>query len=532
MDRLVWATSATARPRSRCAPRSRRSRTGSRSRCWCRPPSSRSSTQHVRAQRFAAFPVRVAHARRFVPPKKEQERDRRRPRGRQVDVVIGTHRILLEGRRTSRDLGLLVVDEEQRFGVAHKERLKQMRTRGRRPDAVRDADPAHAAPGARRDPRHVASSRRRRRTGCRSRRASPRTTTGSCATRSRASSTAAARSSSSTTGSRRSRPRPSACGASCPARASRSATARWPRAMLERVMLDFDDGELRRPRLHHDHRVGPRHPERQHDHHRPRRHVRPGPALPAARPRRPLRSRRAYATCSTAAGSGSHRRRAQAARRRSSAPPSWAPASRSRSRTSRSAAPATSSAPSSTASWRRSASRCTPGCSRRRSTSCAAAGRRRSASPVRLDLPGPPTCPTTTSPTPAPSWRRTAGSRTCAPRRTRMHCARSCGTGTGRSRPPSRDCSPRSGCGWRPRPRACRRCASEERRVTLKWARMPDRREVGVALQVAGLRPDTASNQVRVPVGSGTGPDRGGAASARGAAGQRLKTARTSGWNR
>jgi transcription-repair coupling factor (superfamily II helicase) len=46
----------------------------------------------------------------------------------------------------------------------------------------------------------------------------------------------------------------------------------------------------------------------------------------------------------------------------------------------------------------------------------------------------------------------------------------------------------------------------EDRRVTLKWARMPDRREVSVALQVAGLRPDTASNQVRIPVAAGAGP--------------------------
>ena len=40
---------------------------------------------------------------------------------------------------------------------------------------------------------------------------------------------------------------------------------------LEQVMLDFADGEARRPRLHDDHRVRPRHPERQHDHHQPRR---------------------------------------------------------------------------------------------------------------------------------------------------------------------------------------------------------------------------------------------------------------------
>ena len=47
---------------------------------------------------------------------------------------------------------------------------------------------------------------------------------------------------------------------------------------------------------------------------------------------------------------------------------------------------------------------------------------------------------------------------------------------------------------------------AEERQVTFKWARMPDRRELSVALQVAGLRPETASNQVRIPVGTGRDP--------------------------
>ncbi len=46
----------------------------------------------------------------------------------------------------------------------------------------------------------------------------------------------------------------------------------------------------------------------------------------------------------------------------------------------------------------------------------------------------------------------------------------------------------------------------EDRRVTLKWTRMPDRHAVSVALQVAGLRPETASNQVRIPVGPGRDP--------------------------
>ncbi|MEO6295348.1 MAG: transcription-repair coupling factor [Candidatus Limnocylindria bacterium] len=47
---------------------------------------------------------------------------------------------------------------------------------------------------------------------------------------------------------------------------------------------------------------------------------------------------------------------------------------------------------------------------------------------------------------------------------------------------------------------------AEEHQVTLKWTRMPDRRTVSVALQVAGLRPDTASNQVRIPVAPGRDP--------------------------
>ena len=71
-----------------------------------------------------------------------------------VDILIGTHR-LLQKDVSFKDLGLVVIDEEQRFGVAHKEHLKQMRARGRRADAVRDADPAHAAHVARRHPRHV-----------------------------------------------------------------------------------------------------------------------------------------------------------------------------------------------------------------------------------------------------------------------------------------------------------------------------------------------------------------------------------------
>ena len=62
----------------------------------------------------------------------------------EVDVVIGTHKLL--GKEIAfKDLGLLVVDEEQRFGVTHKERLKKLRKLGGRADAHRHAHPAHAA---------------------------------------------------------------------------------------------------------------------------------------------------------------------------------------------------------------------------------------------------------------------------------------------------------------------------------------------------------------------------------------------------
>jgi transcription-repair coupling factor (superfamily II helicase) len=77
-------------------------------------------------ERFAAFPVTVAMLSRFVSPR-EQARILDDVAAGKIDVVIGTHRLLSRDVRF-KDLGLLVVDEEQRFGVAHKERLKQLRT--------------------------------------------------------------------------------------------------------------------------------------------------------------------------------------------------------------------------------------------------------------------------------------------------------------------------------------------------------------------------------------------------------------------
>ena len=84
--------------------------------------------QHVRTfdQRFAAFPATVRLLSRAVAAR-EQAATLAGLAAGSVDVVVGTHRLLSKDVRF-RDLGLLVVDEEQRFGVAAKERLKQLRT--------------------------------------------------------------------------------------------------------------------------------------------------------------------------------------------------------------------------------------------------------------------------------------------------------------------------------------------------------------------------------------------------------------------
>jgi len=76
-------------------------------------------------QRFAAFPVTVEMISRFRSPKQQKEILQKVETGK-VDILIGTHRLLSKDVKFS-DLGLLIVDEEQRFGVRHKERLKQLR---------------------------------------------------------------------------------------------------------------------------------------------------------------------------------------------------------------------------------------------------------------------------------------------------------------------------------------------------------------------------------------------------------------------
>ncbi len=85
------------------------------------------SFQHYESfkRRFANFPVNIEMISRFRTPKEQKIILEKVEQGK-VDILIGTHRILSKDLKFH-DLGLLIVDEEQRFGVRHKERLKQMR---------------------------------------------------------------------------------------------------------------------------------------------------------------------------------------------------------------------------------------------------------------------------------------------------------------------------------------------------------------------------------------------------------------------
>jgi transcription-repair coupling factor (superfamily II helicase) len=85
------------------------------------------AAQHLKTlrERFAAFPATIDMISRFRTRQEIKEALDALAAGR-LDVIVGTHRLLSKDVQF-KDLGLLVVDEEQRFGVAHKERIKQMR---------------------------------------------------------------------------------------------------------------------------------------------------------------------------------------------------------------------------------------------------------------------------------------------------------------------------------------------------------------------------------------------------------------------
>ena len=207
-------------------------------------PTTLLAQQHFQtfSDRFAGYPVRVEVLSRFLTtgPGPEGRRRAGRRRGRRGHrhppaAVATTSQF--------KDLGLLVVDEEQRFGVTHKEPIKQLEGRRRRAHPDGHADPPHAGDEPHRHPRphpaqHAAGRapadphlRRRVRRAGRGRGHPPR---------------AAARG----PGLLRAQPGaghrarwPPSCGSWCPRPASPSPTARWTRARLEQVVLDFWEGE-------------------------------------------------------------------------------------------------------------------------------------------------------------------------------------------------------------------------------------------------------------------------------------------------
>jgi transcription-repair coupling factor (superfamily II helicase) len=90
-------------------------------------PTTLLSRQHYKtfAERFRGLPLKVGHASRFVTAKEMTETKKGLASG-DVDIVVGTHALLGKAIQF-RDLGLVIVDEEQHFGVNHKEKMKQLR---------------------------------------------------------------------------------------------------------------------------------------------------------------------------------------------------------------------------------------------------------------------------------------------------------------------------------------------------------------------------------------------------------------------
>lgn len=80
---------------------------------------------HTMKERFKTFPIEVAMLSRYVSRKEQKETLDKLKNGR-IDILVGTHRILSKDVEF-KDIGLLVIDEEQRFGVRHKEKIKEMK---------------------------------------------------------------------------------------------------------------------------------------------------------------------------------------------------------------------------------------------------------------------------------------------------------------------------------------------------------------------------------------------------------------------
>ena len=90
-------------------------------------PTTLLARQHFKTfqERFAGWPIKVRQLSRMVPAK-EMSETRDQLKTGEIEVVIGTHAILA-AQVGFKDLGMVIVDEEQHFGVKHKERLKELR---------------------------------------------------------------------------------------------------------------------------------------------------------------------------------------------------------------------------------------------------------------------------------------------------------------------------------------------------------------------------------------------------------------------
>ena len=184
-------------------------------------PTTLLARQHTRtfAARFAGLPVRIAQLSRMVTAKDAAETKRGLADGA-VSIVVGTHALLAKGLEFA-NLGLLIVDEEQHFGVSHKEKLKQLKADVHVLTLTATPDPAHAATGAHRRARDEPDRHPRRSTASPSAPSSRRSTPSSSARRFSASASAAARCSASSRASRTWTAWPSACARSSPRRAWR-----------------------------------------------------------------------------------------------------------------------------------------------------------------------------------------------------------------------------------------------------------------------------------------------------------------------
>src|SRR2546423_5028513 len=90
-------------------------------------PTTGLAEQHYRSfrERMVNYPFSVESISRFKSTREQKETVKKLSSG-EIDILIGTHRLISKDVKFN-DLGLVVIDEEQRFGVTHKERLKQMR---------------------------------------------------------------------------------------------------------------------------------------------------------------------------------------------------------------------------------------------------------------------------------------------------------------------------------------------------------------------------------------------------------------------